>query len=165
VLKRVDVEGVLPLLLSVSGYAAMERRSNIVEPCDLLKAIYIVDLEHVSMFWRDWEGFERLVLGERPGSRSSGKYVNRVLYLNQVQALMRARPNTAFEFGRASKSLLENVDAARKFAEDREGSGSTPSSRDLLLAIYSQDRVLAVSLKASGLAIDKLRRVVRGKPR
>jgi hypothetical protein len=49
------------LLLAVSGYATMERGSELIEPRDLIKAIYVADLEHVSSFWTDWEGFERLV--------------------------------------------------------------------------------------------------------
>jgi uncharacterized repeat protein (TIGR03803 family) len=37
------------------------RGSELIEPRDLIKAIYVADLEHVSSFWTDWEGFERLV--------------------------------------------------------------------------------------------------------
>jgi len=42
----------------------MERGSELIEPRDLIKAIYIADLEHVSAFWDAWEGFERLVNDE-----------------------------------------------------------------------------------------------------
>ena len=48
ILKQVDAGGVLPLLFMVSGYVAMERGSEFIEPRDLVKAIYIVDLEHVG---------------------------------------------------------------------------------------------------------------------
>lgn len=143
------------MLLAVSGYAAMERGSESVEPRDLLKAIYVVDLEHVSKFWDDWEGFEGLVKKGKLATGATGNYLNRTLYLVRVQALMERNPDSAFEFGRASQSLLDVVAAARKGVTNREGSG-TPSSKDLLYAICSHDTELAGALKASGLATDKL---------
>jgi hypothetical protein len=57
VLKPGDVGGVLVLLFMVSGYAAMERGSEMIELRDLVEAIYIADLEHVQEFWNDWQGF------------------------------------------------------------------------------------------------------------
>src|SRR5712691_95383 len=154
-LNREDVGGILPLLLHVSGYAAMERGSELVEPRDLVKAIYVVDLEHVSRFWDDWEGLERLVAQGKLANGATEKYFNRTLYLVRVQALTEKNPGTAFEFGRASQSLIDVVAAARKIVTNREGSG-TPSSKDFLYAICSQDTELGGALKASGLATDKL---------
>jgi hypothetical protein len=58
---ELDREGPWLLLMMVSGYAAMERESEQTEPIDLIKALYIVDLEHLAKFWDDWEGFEKLV--------------------------------------------------------------------------------------------------------
>jgi hypothetical protein len=43
-----DNEGPWPLLMMVSGYAAMERESEKIDPIDLIKALYIVDLEHCA---------------------------------------------------------------------------------------------------------------------
>ena len=154
-LNREDVGGVLPLLLTVSGFAAMQRGSEFVEPRDLLKAIYVVDLEHVSTYWGDWEAFERLVT-----KGTEENYLNRTLYLVKVQTLMEKNPGTAFEFGRASQSFLDVVAAARRTATNREGSVGTPSSRDLLYAICSHDTELGVTLKASGLATDRLAEAV-----
>lgn len=159
-LNREDVGGVLPLLFTVSGFAAMQRGSEFVEPRDLLKAIYVVDLEHVSKFWDDWEGFERLVIKGKLANAAEETYLNRTLYLVKVQALMEKNPGTAVEFGRASQSLLEVVAAARKSATNREGSIVTPSSMDLLYAICSHDTELEAALKASGLATGKLAEAV-----
>jgi len=158
-LNKEDVGGILPLLLSVSGYAAMERGSELIEPCDLLKAIYVVDLEHTSKFWDDWESFEHLVSRGELANAAKRKYLNRVLYLIEVQTLMKSNTGTAFEFGRASQSLVNVVAAARKTVTIREGS-STPASKDLLYAICSHDPELAETLKASGLATDKLAEAV-----
>ena len=139
----------------------MERGSEFIEPRDLLKAIYVVDLEHVSKFWDDWEHFEALVSQGGLANGSKENYLNRTLYLVQVQALMRKNPDSAFEFGRASKSFLDVVAAARRTATDREDLVGTPSSRDLLYAICSHDTELGVALKASGLAIDRLAEAIR----
>jgi hypothetical protein len=40
-------------MLVAVRYAAMERGSEVIEPQDLIKAICIVDLEHVSSLWSD----------------------------------------------------------------------------------------------------------------
>jgi hypothetical protein len=50
ILTSADAVGVLPLLLKVSAYVALERGSDLIEVRDLLKAIYIADLEHVAGF-------------------------------------------------------------------------------------------------------------------
>ena len=60
ILKQVDAGGVLPFLFMVSGYAAMERGSEFIEPRDLVKAIYIVDLEHVSLVLEQLGGFRTI---------------------------------------------------------------------------------------------------------
>ena len=76
ILKQVDAGGVLPFLFMVSGYAAMERGSEFIEPRDLVKAIYIVDLEHVSLFWNSWEDFERFIMSEKLAEGISQTYIN-----------------------------------------------------------------------------------------
>jgi hypothetical protein len=90
-LKPEDIGGVCLLLFGVSGYAAMERGSELIEPCDLIKAIYIVDLEHVSSCWTDWEGFEKLVTKERLATGISTTYINRILYLLRFDAMSREK--------------------------------------------------------------------------
>lgn len=140
----------------------MERGSEYIEARDLLKAIYVVDLEHVSKFWADWEGFERLVTQGKLANGATEKYLNRTFYLMSVQTFMERNSDSTFEFGRASQALIDMVAAARKTATSREDAG-TPSSKDLLYAICSRDTELAGTLKASGLAIDKLAEAVNKK--
>ena len=65
----------------------MERGSELIEPRDLLKAIYIADLEHVSVFWNDWEGFERFVTSEKLAQGVSQTYINRTLYLFRLEMM------------------------------------------------------------------------------
>ncbi len=157
ILDRKDVGGVLPLLVLVSGYAAMERGSEWVEPEDLIKAIYVVDLEHVVSFWDAGESFEKVVTG------SSGAYLNRTQYLLQVELMRRSGSNddsVAWEFGKVSRALHEIVSAARRLAAARTGN-QAPSSRDLLFSACSQNQELSRTLQAAGLNLAKLEASVR----
>jgi hypothetical protein len=163
-LERIDAGGVLPLLLMISGRAAMERGSEWIEPLDLIKAIYIADLEHVSVFWNAWEGFEQLVNDQKLANGYSATYINRTLYLIQMQLEMRDSPSGCFiGFGKASLTLQNVVVLARKIASDRSGVTATPSSRDFLFATCSLDPELSESLQKSGLQLAKLEVAVRGK--
>jgi hypothetical protein len=47
------------------------RLKCVIEPRDLVKAIYMVDLEHVSSLWNGWEAFEAFVMGETFGNGMS----------------------------------------------------------------------------------------------
>jgi hypothetical protein len=162
-LEPTDAWGVFPLLLQVSGYAAMERGSELIEPRDLIKAIYIADLEHVSAFWIAWEGFERLVNDQKLANGRSATYINRTIYLIRLELAMREIPEGVIELRRVSPTLERMVTAARKFASDRLGAATTPSSRDLLFAACSLDPELADSLRKSGLQLAKLAEAVTGK--
>jgi len=155
-LETIDAWGVFPLLFLVSGYAAMERGSELIEPRDLIKAIYIADLEHVSAFWNAWEGFERLVNDEVLANGRSGTYINRVLYLVRLELAMRDSPDGFTGLGRPSPSLQTIVATARKLSSDRSGAVATPSSRELLFATCSLDPELSESLQKSGLQLAKL---------
>jgi hypothetical protein len=160
-LRLEDALGVWPLLAGLSGYAAMERSSELIEPRDLIKAIYIADLEHVSAFWNNWEGFEKLVSTEIPGPTNSGVYINRIQYLINFDSMMRGTKENGFTLlGRASRTLQEVVAAARSMASRRTGSASTPTSRDLLFCICSHDPELSTALQESGLQLEKLAAVV-----
>jgi hypothetical protein len=160
-LETIDAGGVLPLLSLVSGYAAMERGSEVIEPRDLIKAIYIADLEHVSAFWNDWEGFERLVNDERLANGRSATYISRILYIVRLELAMRDSPDGFLGLGRPSPTLETLVDTARKTASDRSGVPMTPSSRDLLFAACSLDPELSKSLQKSGLQLAKLSDAVK----
>lgn len=155
-LKLIDSRGVLPLLLMVSGYIAMERESDSIEPRDLIKAIYIVDLEHVSMFWSNWEGFERLVTNQTLIAGQSVTYINRILYLVRAEATARESSGSFSGLGIPSPALQEMIAAARKLASERTGSPTTPSSRDLLFCSCCQDLQLSAALRKSGLQFEKL---------
>jgi len=162
-LEAIDAFGVFPLLLQVSGFAAMERGSEWIEPLDLIKAIYIADLEHVSAFWSSWEGFEGLVTDQKLANGHSAGFINRTLYLVRVQLAMRELPEGFTAFGKASATLQKVVASSRKLASARSGVAATPSSRELLFAICSLDLELSESLQKSGLQFARLADAVTGK--
>jgi hypothetical protein len=153
-LNPLDAHGVWPLLLTVSGYVAMERSSQWVESRDLLKAIYVADLEHVSFFWDDWQGFESLVAG------FPGGYVNRLFYLLTIHLMGRdASPEGsgfAAVLGQPTQELLGILDDARQLAIKNRGVNGTPSSRELLFCVCSADPELSEALQKSGLQLAKL---------
>jgi len=158
ILTPADAVGVLPLLLKVSAYAALERGSESIDVGDLLKAIYITDLEHVGEFWRDWQSLEALVTSEKLANGVSGAYINRSLYLTRLELMSRDQEGF-FALGRPSPALQKVVAAARELAAKR-ASSNTPSSRELLFCMCSQDPSLSGRLQDSGLLLDKLRSAV-----
>ena len=152
-LSPTDARGVLPLLLLVSGYAAMERGSESIELQDLIKAIYVADLEHVAECWDDWQGFEKLVAG------SGCDYLNRTLYLLQVYLSTRQTAGgetEAVDFAKVSPTLVEVIAAARKLASHKTGVAVTPSSRQILFSACSLDQDLSQTLQRAGLNLPKL---------
>lgn len=66
---------------------AMERGSDIIEPIDLLKAIYVVDLEHVAAYWYDWERFESIVSNQQLENGQFKVYINRMSYLIYLEPI------------------------------------------------------------------------------
>jgi hypothetical protein len=163
-LETIVAWGVFPLLLQVSGYAAVERGSEWIEPLDLIKAIYIADLEHVSAYWSAWESFEKLVNDQKLANGHAGTYINRMLYLVRIELAMRDIPDGSFfGLGRASPTLQKIVTTARKSASERSGATEIPSSRDFLFATCSLDPQLSESLQKSGLQLTKLAEAVTRK--
>ena len=161
ILRPEDVGGVCLLLFTVSGFLAMERGSELMEPRDLIEAIYIADLEHVSSLWNDWEGFERFITSQRSTSRLSQTYVNRILYLVRVESASREHPGSFVGLGKPSPPFRDIVISARRLASERCGNPTSPSSRDLLFSACSHDPELAAALQASGLQPEKLLAAVR----
>lgn len=159
-LKAEDAGGVVPLLFLVSAYAALLRGSNCIEPRDLIKAIYIVDLEHVAAFWDEWEGFERVVCRESSAAGISEGYINRTVYLIRAEK-MASETAAMTQCGSPSRTFQRIVASARKVASERVGAPVTPSSRDLLLCACSIDRDLSRALQESGLRLDKLAEAVK----
>jgi hypothetical protein len=160
-----DVGGVLPLLLTVAGYAALERSSDSIESSDLLKALYVVDLEHISAFYRNWQDLETLVTKQGLTGGNSGRYLNRTLYLVEAHKLPETSSGSLLIFGQASDGLRRIVYHARKFAADREQTPATPTSKDLLLSIILNDPKLGAELKTCGIQMEFLSSAVQGKPR
>jgi hypothetical protein len=158
-----DSTGPWPLLMMVSGYAAMERGSEHNEPIDLIKALYIVDLEHLSKFWDDWEGFEKLVSNQRLANGQSRMYINRMSYLIYLEKIRASQaPDKIYLFPPASPKLEKIVHAARDLASKREGAASTPTARDLLFCTCSHDPELKAALQQSGLQLERLTTAVGG---
>jgi hypothetical protein len=156
-----DVGGVWQLLYLISGWCASDRSSELIQPLDLIRAIYIVDLEHVASYWSNWEGYEQFVSKIMLGHGRPAGYVNRTMYLLQTHLAARENPGQFIPLGQPSKELYEIVMAAKQLAHDRAGADERPSSRDLLFSACSQDANLSSALQQSGLQLEKLAAAVR----
>lgn len=160
VLKPEDTNTAWPLLLAASGYAAMERDSELVDLRDLLKAIYIVDLEHVIDYWGDWRAYEALVSGPTLGTQSSA-YINRMLQLIRIDGMWRELSGSQ-RLWVPTDSLVAVVESARTFATTRLRSPSGPSATDLLFSVCNYDSQISKMLQDAGLQLEKLKRAVDG---
>lgn len=150
------IGGVFFDILGVSGWCAELRESKVSEPIDLIKAIYIVDLEHVSKYWSDWERFEAFILDIPLAGGRKVTYINRAR--EQFELFMAGRDDPGRQlvtFALPSLQLQEIVSAARELASAR-GRGLPLSSCDLLLCACRQDRGLSEVLQKSGLQLDRL---------
>jgi hypothetical protein len=155
-----DVDGVWQLLYLISGWCASDRSSELIQPLDLIRAIYIVDLEHVAGYWSNWEGYEQFVSKIRLGHGRPAGYVNRTMYLLRTHLAATENPGQFIPLGQPSKELYEIVMAAKRLAHERAGAEEQLSSRDLLSAC-SQDANLSSALQESGLQLEKLAAAVR----
>ena len=155
-----DAGQICSVLLLMSGYSAMERGSGLIEPLDLIKAIYVVDLEHVSKFWRNWENFEEFIASIKIGNGLKVIHINRFLYLARLYSLMSEEKQVYPLMGRVSPALSEIFSAARKVASARFGYPISPTSSDLLFCLCKQDASLAAALRNSGLDLDALAALV-----
>jgi hypothetical protein len=156
-----DIGGVWHLLYLISGWCASDRCSELIEPLDLIRAIYIVDLEHVAGYWSNWEGYEEFVSKIMLGHGRPTGYVNRTMYLLQTHLAARENPGQFISLGQPSKELYEIVMAAQRLAHERAGAEELPSSRDLLFCACTQDANLSIALQESGLQLEKLAMAVR----
>ena len=149
------IGGVFHDLLPVCGWCAMQRQSKVSEPIDLVKSIYLVDLEHVSKYWSDWESFELFVLEIPLAGGRKVSYINRARELFELLMAGRETPGQQFvTFALPSLQLQEIVFAAQKQASAR-GRDLPPSSCDLLLCACREDRGLSEALQKSGLQLDR----------
>jgi hypothetical protein len=150
------IGGVFHDLLPVSGWCAMQRESKVSEPIDLVKAIYLVDLEHVAKYWGDWEGFEAFILEIPLAGGRKVSYINRTRELFDLFMAGRDEPGRQFvTFALPSSEVQEIVLAAQEMSSAR-GRTLPPSSSDLLLCACRQDRGLSEALQKSGLQLDRL---------
>jgi len=147
------------MILWIAGVSAVERGSEYIEPKDLLKGIYVVDLEHVAQFWESWEQFEHIISTDKLANGVTVDYINRTLYL--VRVYVAANEGGAL-FARRSLAVNEIIARAKRFAVERSAVKS-PTSRDLLFSIVGIDRELSSALEESGLKLSELEAAVKSK--
>ena len=150
------IEGVWRDLFPVSGWSAMQRGCAATEPIDLVKAIYIVDLEHTSRYWNDWQDYETFVLGIPLVDGRKVAYINRIQESLHLHLAARENPGQLVTFPPPSAAVQKIIFAADKIAKARAGEDQSPSSCDLLYCTCSQDPVLSESLQQAGLQLEKL---------
>ena len=157
----VGIGGVWSILSIISGWSAEERGSETIEPLDLVRAIYIVDLEHVAALWNDWEGFERFISNVVLSDGRHAGYTNRTLYLIQTYLAAMENKGQFMALGKRSKVVHEIVVSAKQVAGERTGNDEPPSSRDLLYCVCAHQPDLSRALQESGLDLGKLVTSVR----
>ncbi len=146
--------------LSVAG----QQRNVVQKPLshlDLVRAIYIVDLEHVAALWNDWEGFERFISSVVLSDGRHAGYTNRTLYLIQTYLAAMENKGQFMALGKRSKVVHEIVVSAKQVAGERTGNDEPPSSRDLLYCVCAHQPDLSRALQESGLDLGKLVTSVR----
>jgi hypothetical protein len=157
-----SIPGVWNSIFPISGWSAMERGATSVQPIDVVKAIYIVDLEHVASYWDNWLNYESLVSNIMLSDGRKTGYVNRVQRFLLAQLAGRENPGELVPFAPPSPLVVEIVFAARKLATSRNGDDEDgPSSCDLLYCICLSDTIMGETLQRSGLQFTKLAAAVR----
>lgn len=157
----VTMEGVWHHLFSMCGISSIERGAKLIEPIDLVKAIYIVDLEHVSMFWNDWRNYENFISDIVLVNGRKGGYINRTEKIVQLYMIGREKPGQFVFMATPSPMLQDIVFSAQKLAQERAGKDEAASSCDLLYCTCSQDAGLSEALQQSGLQLEKLAAAVK----
>lgn len=158
------IGGVFDDLLPVSGWCAEERGSKVSEPIDLIKAIYLVDLEHVSKYWSEWEDFEAFILDMPMLGGRKKPYINRTRLLFELFVAGRDEPGRQYvTFALPSQQVQDIVRAAQQLASARDRD-RPPSSCHLLLCACRQDLGLSEALQKSGLQLDRLISDLGGRP-
>lgn len=143
-------------LLPVSGDCAELRGSPFVEPIDLVKAIYIVDLEHVAMFWDDWRNFEAYLSRLKLANGEETGFINRIKMQLASHLAAKMNPGQFLPFPPPSNEVKELVFEARGLASTRAGRDVAPTSCDLLFCICARDPKMSSTLQTSGLQMEKL---------
>lgn len=159
----VSMGGVWRILLPMSAMSAKERGSELIESIDLIKAIYIVDLEHVAMFWNDWRNYENVISDIPLVNGIKSNYINRTQKMLQLHMLGHEVPGQMIFLATPSPLLQTIAFSARKLAQNRSGEQELPSSCDFLYCACQNDPALSELLQQSGLHVDKLGSAVRSK--
>jgi len=158
-----SIEGVWRYILPMSGLCAIDRGSKAIESVDLLKAIYIVDLEHVSEYWDNWQSYERFVMKIPLADGRKQRYINRTIQLLKLHDTGRHEPGQLVPFAPLSETLQKAIQAVRAVIRDR--AGEPPSSCDFLYCICQIDHELREALSQSGLQWEKLAAAVAQSPK
>lgn len=151
----IEIGGVWRVLFPVSGMCAEQRGSSTIEPIDIVKAIFVVDLERVSMYWDNWQDFEKFVLDVPLADGRKQDYINRFLYLMSWHLAHRDNAGQLMFFPPPSSLVQGIVLAAQELASARS-QDLPPSSRDFLLCACRQDQGLSEALQKSGLQLERL---------
>ena len=164
-LQLISIGGVWFDLFPVSGDCSGLRGATQIEPIDLVKAIYIVDLEHVAMFWDDWRNFEAYLLSLILANGKKAGFINRTkMHLARHLAGM-MNPGQFWHLPPASTEVRQIVFEAKRLASARAGSDAEPSSCDLLYCICSSDTEISSALRKSGLQLERLSEYVSKRPK
>src|ERR1700743_3500416 len=103
------IGGVFFELLPVSGWCAEHRGAKLSEPIDLVKAIYLIDLEHVSKYWDSWENFEAFIIDIPLAEGRKLTYINRAHTQFKMFMLVREEPGRFVSFAPPSLEVQEIV--------------------------------------------------------
>lgn len=158
--QMIAIEGVWRDLFPMSSWSAEERGSQLTEPIDLVKAIYIVDLEHVSLYWDDWQKYEKFVSSIRLANGRKTGFINRMERVITAHLERRENPGHFVRMMPPSPEMQEIVLAAQEMARNRAEEDRAPSSPEFLYCACAQDSGLSESLQQAGLQIEKLRAAV-----
>ncbi|HMG86730.1 MAG TPA: hypothetical protein VK574_13445 [Terracidiphilus sp.] len=161
-MRLLEVGGIVSLLLPISGLSAELRSSETIEPIDLVKAIYIVDLEHVAMYWNDWRNFEKFVLCIPLTDGKVHSYLNRMEQYLAWQLALRENAGQLMTYPNPSQIVRQIVFDAEQIAGERERKKIPPSSCDLMFSVCKHDRSLSETLQHAGLQFELLQKEVAG---
>lgn len=161
--KDARVRGVWFDLLPVSAECAELRGSEVIALIDVVKAIYVVDLEHVSMFWDDWRNFEAYLCTIELADGTVSGFINRAKLHLTAYIESRMDPGLVIPHVAISDDVSAVVLDANSLARSRSGTDTPATSCDILFCICRRSLQLSSSLQESGLALEQLSEYVNPK--
>jgi hypothetical protein len=146
---------------SLSLWLADARGSKIIEPCDLLEAVYACSLEwsKIGTYWRDWSAFEGLLRADCGNVGPRIQYwIGRAEWLRCLRKGRFVMKAPTPELARARREALA---LARSWSP-----GQRPTLVHLEHLLYAlatgKDSAVAARLLASGLDLGALEEAVHG---